>query len=413
MSRRVVITGIGLVTPVGLTTSETWDSLMSGRSGVSLITRFDTAKFSTKIAAEVKNFDPLQYIEKKELKKMDRFIQYAVGASEQALADSGLKVTPENADNIGVIVGSGLGGIETIIHYHDICNEKGPDRVSPFFVPALALNLAAGQISIRTGAKGPNYSAVSACSTGTHAIGDAYHIIKRGEADAIIAGGTEATVVPVAIAGFANMTALSSRNDQPEKASRPFDAERDGFIMGEGSGILILEELEHAQKRGAKIYAEVIGFGMNSDAYHITSPAPDGSGAAQCMRLALKSAGIAGDEVDYINAHGTSTQVNDAMETKAIKLTFGDHARKILVNSTKSMTGHLLGAAGAIETAFTALSLFNQVSPPTINQEHPDPECDLDYVANKARKADLKVGISNSFGFGSTNACVVLRKFNM
>ncbi len=407
----MVITGIGLVSPIGLTTSENWDSLMAGRSGVSLITRFDTSKFSTKIAAEVKNFDPLQYIEKKELKKMDRFIQYAIGASEQALADSGLKVTPENADNIGVIVGSGLGGIETIIHYHDICNEKGPDRVSPFFVPALALNLAAGQISIRTGAKGPNYSAVSACSTGTHAIGDAYHIIKRGEADAIIAGGTEATVVPVAIAGFANMTALSSRNDEPEKASRPFDAERDGFVMGEGSGILILEELEHAQKRGAKIYAEVIGFGMNSDAYHITSPAPDGSGAAQCMRLALKSAGIAGDEVDYINAHGTSTPVNDAMETKAIKLTFGDHARKILVNSTKSMTGHLLGAAGAIETAFTALSLFNQVSPPTINQEHPDPECDLDYVANKARKADLKVGISNSFGFGSTNACVVLRRF--
>lgn len=411
MSRRVVITGIGLITPIGLTTSENWDSLLAGRSGVSQITRFDTSKFSTKIAAEVKNFDPLQYIEKKELKKMDRFIQYAVGASEQALADSGLKITADNAENVGVIVGSGLGGIETIIHFHDICTQKGPDRVSPFFVPALALNLAAGQISIRNGAKGPNYSAVSACSTGTHAIGDAYHIIKRGEADAMIAGGTEATIVPVAIAGFANMTALSSRNDQPEKASRPFDAERDGFVMGEGSGIVILEELEHAQNRGAKIYAEVIGLGMNSDAYHITSPAPDGSGAARCMELALKSAGIQGDEVDYINAHGTSTQVNDSMETKAIKMVFGDHARKILVNSTKSMTGHLLGATGAIEAAYTALALFHQVSPPTINQEHPDPECDLDYVANKARPAKLRVGISNSFGFGSTNACVVLRQF--
>jgi 3-oxoacyl-[acyl-carrier-protein] synthase II len=411
LSRRVVITGIGLVTPIGLTAAENWDSLMSGRSGVSLITRFDTTKFSTKIAGEVKDFDPLQYIEKKELKKMDRFIQYAIAASEQALADSELKITPENADNVGVIVGSGMGGIETITHYHDVCREKGPDRVSPFFVPALALNLAAGQISIRTGAKGPNYSAVSACSTGTHAVGDAYHIIKRGEADAILTGGTEATIVPVAIAGFANMTALSSRNDQPEKASRPFDVERDGFVMGEGSGILVLEELEHAKQRGAKIYAEVIGFGMNSDAYHITSPAPDGSGAARCMELALKSAGIRPDEMDYINAHGTSTPVNDSMETKAIKLAFGDHAERILVNSTKSMTGHLLGAAGAVETAITALTLYHQISPPTINQEHPDPECDLDYVANKARKAVLNVGMSNSFGFGSTNACVVVKRF--
>jgi 3-oxoacyl-[acyl-carrier-protein] synthase II len=304
-----------------------------------------------------------------------------------------------------------MGGIETITHYHSICEEKGPDRVSAFFVPALALNLAAGQISIRTGAKGPNYSAVSACSSGTHAIGDAYHIIKRGEADVIITGGTEATIVPVAIAGFSNMTALSSRNDEPAKASRPFDAERDGFVMGEGSGIVILEELEHALNRGAKIYAEVIGFGMNSDAYHITSPAPDGSGAARCMELALKSAGIKASEVDYINVHGTSTPVNDAMETRAIKLAFGEHAKTILVNSTKSMTGHLLGAAGAVETAYTALALSNQVSPPTINQEHPDPECDLDYVANKARPAKLNIGMSNSFGFGSTNACVVLKRY--
>jgi 3-oxoacyl-[acyl-carrier-protein] synthase II len=411
LSRRVVITGIGLVTPIGLTTTENWDSLLAGRSGITSITRFDTTKFSTKIAGEVKDFDPLQYLEKKELKKMDRFIQYAIAASDQALADSGLKITDDNAQNVGVVVGSGMGGIETITYYDKVCNEQGPDRVSPFFVPALALNLAPGQISIRVGAKGPNYSAVSACSTGTHAIGDAYHIIKRGEADAIIAGGTEATVVPVAIAGFANMKALSSRNDAPEKASRPFDAERDGFVMGEGAGIVILEELEHAQKRGAKIYAEVIGFGMNSDAYHITSPSPDGSGAAHCMKLALKSAGIKANELDYINAHGTSTSVNDAMETRAIKLAFGEHAKKILVNSTKSMTGHLLGAAGAIEAAYTALTLYHQISPPTINQENPDPECDLDYVANKARKADLNVGMSNSFGFGSTNACVVLKRF--
>ncbi|MGE5582393.1 MAG: beta-ketoacyl-ACP synthase II [Bacillota bacterium] len=412
MERRVVITGIGLVTPIGLTTTENWESLMAGRSGVAPITRFNTEKFSTKIAGEVKNFDPLQYIEKKELKKMDHFIQFAIAASEQALADSGLKITPENAESVGVVVGSGMGGIETITHYQKVCDEQGPDRVSPFFVPALALNLAPGQISIRFGAKGPNYSAVSACSTGTHAVGEAFHIIKRGEAEAMITGGTEATIVPVAIAGFANMKALSSRNDEPEKASRPFDAERDGFVMGEGAGVLILEELEHAKNRGAKIYAEVIGFGMNSDAYHITSPEPDGSGAARCMELALKSAGISREDVDYINAHGTSTPVNDAMESKAIKLAFGGHAKKLLVSSTKSMTGHLLGAAGAVEAAYTALALNKQIAPPTINLEHPDPECDLDYVANKARKADIRVGISNSFGFGATNACVVLKRYN-
>ncbi len=411
MNRRVVITGIGLVTPIGLTTAENWDALMAGRSGITLISRFDTSKFSTKIAGEVKNFDPTQYLEKKELKKMDRFIQYAIAAADQAMADSGLKITPENAENAGVVVGSGMGGLETIVYYDHVCNEQGPSRVSPFFVPALALNLAPGQISIRYGVKGPNYSSVSACSTGTHAVGDAYHIIKRGEADVMFSGGTEATVVPVAVAGFANMKALSSRNDEPEKASRPFDTERDGFVMSEGAGIVILEELEHAKKRGATIYAEVIGFGMNSDAYHITSPAPDGSGAARCMELAVKSAGIKMNEVDYINAHGTSTPVNDSMESKAIRLAFGEHANKLLVSSTKSMTGHLLGAAGAIETAYTAMTLYNQMVPPTINLENPDPECDLDYVANKARKADVKVGISNSFGFGSTNACVVLKKY--
>ncbi len=411
MNRRVVITGIGLITPVGLTKDANWESVLAGKSGVGLITRFDTSRFEARIAGEVKGFDPAKFIEKKEIKKMDRFIQYAIAATIEALDESGLKITPENAERIGVIVGSGMGGIETIIHNESICEKQGPNRVSAFFIPGCVINLAPGQISIRTGAKGPNFSPVSACATGTHAIGEAFHIIKRGEADAIIAGGAESTILPVAIAGFNNMKTLSTRNDEPEKACRPFDADRDGFIMGEGAGILILEELEHAQKRGARIYAELIGFGMNSDAHHITSPAPDGSGAARCMELTMASARIKKEEVDYINAHGTSTLPNDAMETKAIKLAFEEHARKILVSSTKSMTGHLLGAAGAVEAAYTALALYHQIIPPTINLENPDPECDLDYVPNKARKAEIKVGMSNSFGFGSTNACVALRKF--
>lgn len=411
MNRRVVITGIGLVTPVGLTKDSNWESVLNGKSGVGLITRFDVSRFSAQIAGEIKNFDPAQFIEKKEIKKMDRFIHYAIAATDEALSDSGLKVTPENAERIGVIVGSGMGGLDTISHNDGICREQGPNRVSAFFVPGCVINLAPGQISIRTGAKGPNFSPVSACATGTHAVGEAFHIIKRNEADVIIAGGAESTITPVAVAGFSNMKALSTRNDAPEKASRPFDAERDGFIMGEGAGILILEELEHALKRGARIYAELIGFGMNSDAYHITSPEPEGSGAARCMELTLASAGLEMKDVDYINAHGTSTPVNDAMETKAIKLAFKDHARKLMISSTKSMTGHLLGAAGAVETAYTALALFHQIIPPTINLENPDPECDLDYVPNKARKAEIKVGISNSFGFGSTNACVALKKY--
>lgn len=411
MNRRVVITGIGLVTPVGLTKDSNWESILSGKSGIGLITRFDTSRFSAQIAGEVKDFDPAQFIEKKEIKKMDRFIQYAIAATDEALNDSSLKVTPENAERVGVIVGSGMGGLDTISHNDVVCREQGPNRVSAFFVPGCVINLAPGQISIRTGAKGPNFSPVSACATGTHAIGEAFHIIKRNEADVIIAGGAESTITPVAVAGFSNMKALSTRNDAPEKACRPFDAERDGFIMGEGAGILILEELEHALKRGARIYAELIGFGMNSDAHHITSPEPGGSGAARCMELTLASAGLEIKDVDYINAHGTSTPVNDAMETKAIKLAFKDHARKLMISSTKSMTGHLLGAAGAVETAYTALALFHQIVPPTINLENPDPGCDLDYVPNKARKADIKVGISNSFGFGSTNACVALKKY--
>lgn len=411
MNRRVVITGIGLVTPVGLTTAANWESILAGKSGIGLITRFDTSRFEARIAGEVKGFDAAKFLEKKEIKKMDRFIQYAIAATTEALDESGLKITPENAERIGVIVGSGMGGIETVIQNEYICRDQSPNRVSAFFIPSCVINLAPGQISIRTGAKGPNFSPVSACATGAHAIGEAYHIIKRGEADAIIAGGAESTIIPVAIAGFNNMKALSTRNDAPEKACRPFDAERDGFVMGEGAGILILEELEHAQQRGARIYAELIGFGMNSDAYHITSPAPDGSGPARCMELAIASAGIKKEEVGYINAHGTSTPVNDAMETKAIKLAFGEHARKVLISSTKSMTGHLLGAAGAVETAYTALALYHQIIPPTINLENPDPECDLDYVPHKARPAEIEVAISNSFGFGSTNACVALRKF--
>lgn len=411
MNRRVVITGIGLVSPIGLTTSENWQAVLNGRSGIGPITRFDTTKFDAKIAGEVKDFDPSKFIEKKEIKKMDRFIQYAIAASDEALADSGLKITPENADRIGVIVGSGMGGLETLCHNEDICSQQGPGRVSAFFIPGCVINLAPGQISIRTGAKGPNFSPVSACATGTHTLGEAYHVIKRGDAEAIIAGGAEATVTPVAVAGFTNMKALSTYSGDPTKACRPFDAERDGFIMGEGAGILILEELEHAKSRGANIYAEIVGFGMNSDAYHMAAPIPDGSGAARCMELAVASAGLKPEDVDYINAHGTSTPANDAMETAAIKMVFGEHAQKLMVSSTKSMTGHMLGAAGGVEAAFCALAIKEGIVPPTINYENPDPQCDLDFVPNQPRNARIDVAISNSFGFGSTNACITLKRY--
>jgi len=411
MKNRVVITGIGLITPLGINTNNSWQAAKTGQSGIRMITKFDTAKFSTKIAGEVQNFDPLQFIEKKEYKKMDRFIQFAVAATLEAIADSGLKITPLNAERVGVIVGSGMGGLETLCYYEDTYLKYGPDRISPFFVPSCVINLAPGQISIRTGAKGPNFAPVSACATGTHALGEAYHIIKRGEADAIIAGGSEATIHPLCLAGFSNLKALSTYNEIPQKASRPFDQTRDGFVMGEGAGILILEELSHAEARGAKIYAEVIGFGMNSDAYHITAPLADGSGATRCMELAIASAGVQPQEIDYINAHGTSTPLNDAIESKAIKLAFGAHAQKLAISSTKSMTGHLLGATGAVEAAFTALSLQEQIIPPTINFEHPDPECDLDFVPIQARKTNLKIALSNSFGFGSTNATLVLQRF--
>jgi 3-oxoacyl-[acyl-carrier-protein] synthase II len=411
MNRRVVITGIGLVTPLGLTTPENWEAVMAGRSGIGPITHFDTTKFDAKIAGEVKNFDPSRFIEKKEIKKMDRFIFLAIAATDEALADSGLKITKENAGRVGVIVGSGMGGMDTTTHFQNVITTQGPDRVSPFYIPCCIINLAPGQISIRTGAQGPNFSPVTACATGTHALGEAFHIIKRGDADAVISGGAEAVINPLAVAGFANAKALCVSKGDPAKACCPFDAKRSGFIMGEGAGILILEELESARGRGAHIYAEVIGFGMNADAYHITSPQPDGSGAARCMSLALASAGIKPEEVDYINAHGTSTSVNDAMETKAVKLTFGEYAYKLKISSTKSMTGHLLGATGAVEAAYTALALQHQMIPPTINWENPDPECNLDYVPNQAQKATLNVGISNSFGFGGTNACVALKRY--
>jgi 3-oxoacyl-[acyl-carrier-protein] synthase II len=409
--RRVVVTGLGLVTPLGIGVQETWDALIEGKSGVGRITQFDCSSYPVQIAAEVKNFDPSQYIEPKELKKMDRFIHFAIAASDMAMKDSGLKITKENADRVGVIIGSGMGGLPMIEHYHKTLLEKGHRRISPFFIPMIIINLAAGQVSIRYGAKGPNSSPCTACATGSHSIGDAFRIIQYGMADAMIAGGTEAVITPMGVAGFAAMKALSTRNNEPERASRPFDIDRDGFVMGEGAGIVILEELNHALRRGAKIYAEVIGYGMSGDAYHITSPAPEGEGAARCMEAALKDAGIRPEEVNYINAHGTSTKYGDELETMAIKKVFGEHAYKLSVSSTKSMTGHLLGAAGGVEAVITVLSIYHNIVPPTINLEKPDPACDLDYVPNKAKKMEVNCAISNSFGFGGTNACLIFRKF--
>jgi len=409
--RRVVVTGLGLVTPLGIGVEKTWHALLEGRSGVGRITHFDCTTYPVQIAAEVKDFDPSQYIEQKEIKKMDRFIHFAIAASDMAMKDSGLKITDDNADRVGVIIGSGMGGLPMIEHYHKTLLEKGHRRISPFFIPMIIINLAAGQVSIRYGAKGPNSSPCTACATGSHSIGDAFRIIQYGMADAMIAGGTEAVITPMGIAGFTAMKALSTRNNEPERASRPFDIDRDGFVMGEGAGIVILEELNHALRRGARIYAEVIGYGMSGDAYHITSPAPEGEGAARCMEAALKDAGIRPEEVNYINAHGTSTKYGDELETMAIKKVFGEHAYKLSVSSTKSMTGHLLGAAGGVEAVITALSIYHNIVPPTINLEKPDPACDLDYVPNKAKKMEVNCAISNSFGFGGTNACLIFRKF--
>jgi 3-oxoacyl-[acyl-carrier-protein] synthase II len=409
--RRVVVTGLGLITPLGIGVEASWKSALEGRSGICPITQFDASQMPVRIAGEVKGFDPAPYIEAKEIKKMDRFIHFAVAAATMAVEDSGLKITDENAERVGVIIGAGMGGLPAIEHYHKIYLEKGYRRISPFFIPMLIINLASGNVSIKFGAKGPNSAAVTACATGSHSIGDSFKIIQRGDADVMIAGGTESVITPLGVGGFAVMKALSTRNDEPEKASRPFDAGRDGFVMGEGSGVIILESLESALSRGAKIYAEIIGYGMSSDAYHITTPAPEGEGAARCMKAALKDAGIEPKMVNYINAHGTSTKYGDELETAAIKTVFGEHAYKLCVSSTKSMTGHLLGAAGGVEAIFSVLSIHNNIVPPTINLEDPDPECDLDYAPNKAKQMDVECAMSNSFGFGGTNACLLFKRY--
>ncbi len=410
-ARRVVITGLGLVTPLGLGVESNWQALLAGRSAISRITRFDPERFPTRIAGEIKNFDVQQFIDRKEARKMDLFVQYAIVAAELAVQDSGIDTALLQGERTGVYVGSGIGGIGSIEETHRVLLEKGPDRVSPFFIIQTIINEAPGHISIRYRASGPNLANATACSTGAHAIGEAFRMIKLGVADRMIAGGAEAPITPLSLAGFCNMKALSERNDEPEKASRPFDARRDGFVMSEGAGIVLLEELESALKRGARIYAEVLGYGLNSDAYHVTAPSPDGDGAARVMRMALQDGGVNPEEVQYINAHGTSTQYNDKTETLAIKKVFGEGAKKVGVSSTKSMTGHLLGAAGGLETAITALAIFHQVMPPTINYEFPDPECDLDYVPNTARPAEIIHALTNSFGFGGTNACLLLKKF--
>jgi len=408
--RRVVVTGVGVVSALGTGVEKNWSALMAGQSGIDLITRFDASEYPTRIAGEVKDFNAEEFIDKKEIKKMDLFIQYAMAAADIAMKDSGLEINDENAERVGVLVGAGLGGLPAIERYHEAMLEGGYKKISPFFIPMLIINLAPGQISIKHGAKGPNVSSVSACATGTHSIGDAYHMIARGDADAMIAGGCEATITPLGVGGFNVMKALSTRNDDPKGASRPFDKGRDGFVMSEGAGIVILEEYEAAKKRGARIYAEVAGYGLTGDAYHLTAPAPEGEGAARCMKMALKNGGIAPDEVDYINAHGTSTPFNDYFETLAIKSALGEHARKVMISSTKSMTGHALGAAGGIEAVFTLLAMERGAVPPTINNEDPDPECDLDYVPNEARQAKVRVALSNSLGFGGTNATLAFRK---
>ena len=405
------MTGIGLVSSVGIGTGANWEALLAGRSGIGRITRFDVSNFSTQIAGEVRGFDPLQFIEKKDVKKMDVFIQYAIAASQFAMDDSGLTITPANADRVGVFIASGIGGFSTIEREHRALLEGGPRRISPFFIPSAIINLASGQVSIRFGAKGPNSATCTACSASAHAIGDAFEIIRRGDADAMIAGGSEAAITPMGVGGFGAMRALSTRNDEPERASRPFDRDRDGFIIGEGAGVLILETLESAQARGARIYAELVGYGMSADAYHITAPSEDGDGAVRVMRMALKRAGVPPEAVDYINAHGTSTPHNDRLETLAIKRCFGEHARRLAISSTKSMTGHLLGAAGGLEAGITALAVYHQHLPPTINLDNPDPECDLDYVPHVARKAQVTYALSNSFGFGGTNAALLFRRF--
>jgi 3-oxoacyl-[acyl-carrier-protein] synthase II len=411
VNRRVVVTGIGLVSALGIGTNETWAALLAGQSGVTRITRFDISGYATQIAAEVKGFDPLAFIEKKDIKKMDLFIQYAIAAAQFAMDDSRLDITADNAPNVGVYIGSGIGGFITIEREHEALLNGGPRRVSPFFIPSAIINLASGQVSIRFGAKGPNSATCTACSASAHAIGDAYEIIKRCDADAMIAGGSEAAICPMSVAGFGQLRALSTRNDAPARASRPFDRDRDGFIIGEGAGVLILEELEHAKRRGAQVYAEIVGYGMSSDAYHMTAPSEDGDGARRVMAMAVRKAGIVPSDVDYINAHGTSTPYNDRLETLAVHNCFGEHARNLAISSTKSMTGHLLGGAGGLEAGITALAVHHQIVPPTINLDDPDPECDLDYVPHRSRRMPIRYALSNSFGFGGTNAALLFKKF--
>jgi beta-ketoacyl-acyl-carrier-protein synthase II len=411
--RRVVVTGLGAVTPLGNNVQDFWDGLCAGKSGIGNITRFNTEDFPIKIAGEVKGFDPLDYIDKKEVKKMDTFIHYAIAAGEMAMQDAGIKLDDLDKDNAGVIIGSEAGGLPAIEEEHRLLLEKGPKRISPFFIPSLLINLASGHISMRFGFRGPNLAVATACAAGTHAIGDAFKIIQREDADVMICGGTEAEITPLAIGGFNSLKALSHRNEEPQKASRPFDKDRDGFVMGEGCGLLVLESLEHALKRGADIKAEIVGYGLTADAYHMTTPSPGGRGAAQCIKMALKDAGLTPEDVDYINAHGTSTPLNDATETAAIRSIFGEHAYRLAISSTKSMIGHLLGAAGGVEAVATVLTIQNNVIHPTINYETPDPACDLDYVPNKARYAEVNVALSNSFGFGGTIGCIIFKKFQI
>ena len=411
MQRRVVVTGVGLISALGVGTSETWDGLVAGRIGIGKISTFDTTQFTSQIAGEVKDFDPAQFIEKKEIKKMARFMQFALAASEFAMKKAGLKVTPDIAENVGVYIGSGIGGFEVIEREFKKLLAGGPSKVSPFFIPSTIINLGSGYVSIRFGAKGPNSAVATACTTGAHAIGDSYKLIERGAAEAMICGGSEATITPLGVSGFAAMRALSTRNHEPERASRPWDKDRDGFVIGEGAGILVLEELEFAKKRGANILAEIVGYGMSGDAYHITTPAEDGDGAYRVMRATLKDAGLEPSAIDYINAHGTSTEVGDRIETIAIKRCFGEHATKLAVSSTKSMTGHLLGGAGGLEAGITVLALMNQIAPPTMNLENPDEGCDLDYVPNAARSMKIDCALSNSFGFGGTNGSLIFKRY--
>ena len=410
MKRRVVVTGLGAVTPLGIGIEETWKNIKAGKSGIRKITKFDASNLPSQIAGEVKNFKPEEFMSAKLTSRVDTFIQYAIASTRMALEDAGFPLN-DLGDEVGVIIGVGMGGVGLIEYYTRVLDEKGYKRVTPFFIPMIIPNMAAGQVAILFGAKGPNTAICTACAAGNHAIGEAFRLIREGRVKAMICGGTESIITPLCVAGFCVMKALSTRNNEPEKASRPFDAKRDGFVIAEGCGILILEELEHAQKRGARIYAELIGYGLNADAYHMTAPPPDGEGAVKCMEMALHDAGIDPSQVDYINAHGTSTPLNDISETKAIKRVFKEHAYKLMISSTKSMTGHLLGGAGGLEAVITVLSLYEGIVPPTINLEEPDSECDLDYVPNQARKANIKIALSNAFGFGGTNACLVFKKW--